>query len=241
MVSILKFKMKAIIKDRKEIAEGSLWVKFQLSKEIDFKPGQYFFITIFNPPYHDGKGSIRHFSFVNSPMKRGVVEMATRLTGSAFKKSLQEVPIGTEVDIDLIRGDFILPKETSKPLVFLAGGIGITPFMSMLRFLKEQKHSAKITLIYSNRDRASTAFLKELQDLASKSWFKLVLTMTEDPKWKGEKGRVDNKFLEKYVVDLKNSIFYVAGPSAMTEAVVSVLKELKVDSSRIKSENFTGY
>lgn len=121
----------------------------------------------------------------------------------------------------------------------------------MLQYAKEQNLDTKITLLYSNRDQALTAFLKELHDLATQHpmlqgkdvgmQFKLVLTMTEDPSWKGEKRRIDAQFIKEYTEGLQNPLYYVAGPPAMADAIVDTLKELGIESSRIKSENFTGY
>lgn len=232
--------MKATIKEKIEVAKGTLLVKFVVPEDINFKPGQYFTVRLIDPPYHDDRGAMRHFSIVNSPNEKGILSFATRLRESAFKKSIAEFPIGTEVEVGSISGDFILPDDTSKPLVFIAGGIGITPFMSMLRFAKEENLDTKITLLYSSKDRESAAFLGELQKIANPN-FKPVFTMTEDPKWEGEKGRVDTEFIKKYVEDLGSSVFYVAGPPAMTNAIVDALKELGIESSRIRYENFTGY
>lgn len=238
--------MKGKILDKTEVAQGTLQVVFEVpdlpTERLAFKPGQYFTIRLSSPPYHDNRGAVRHFTIVNSPNKKGILSFTTRLRDSAFKKSIVEFPVGTEVEVGPISGNFILPEDTSKSLVFIAGGIGITPFMSMLQYSKEENLGYKVTLLYSNRDRASAAFLEDLKQMAKETaWFKLVLTMTEDPKWEGEKGRVDAEFIKKHVEDLKAPIFYVAGPPAMTDAIVDALKELKVDPSRIKYENFTGY
>lgn len=234
--------MRATILDKTEVAEGTLLVRFKLSEDVDFKPGQYFVIRLFNPPYHDEKGAMRHFTIVNSPAEKNILSFATRVRDSAFKKSIQEFPLGTEVEVGPIRGDFVLPDDSNKPLVFIAGGIGITPFFSMLQHVKEENLGYKITLLYSNRDQASAAFLKELQDLSQQNPnFKLVLTMTEDPGWSGEKEKIDAGFIKKHVEDLQTAFFYTAGPPAMVEVIIYALKEAGVDSSRIKSENFSGY
>ncbi len=234
--------MKASIEEKKEIAEGTLMVKFRLSGELNFKPGQYFFVSLINPPYMDGRGALRHFSIVNSPNEKRVITMTTRLRDSAFKKSLKEMPLGSEVNISSIEGNFVLPEDLKRPLVFLAGGIGITPYISMLRYAKEENLPTKITLLYSNKDQKGTAYLEELLNLdKSNPNFKLVLTMTEDKKWKGESGRIDGSFIKKYVKDLKEPLFYVSGPPAMVSAIKETLKELNLNPANIKAESFSGY
>lgn len=235
--------MKAKIVDKKIIATNTLWVKFDLlGKEINFKPGQYFYLSLINPPYKDSRGNERHFSIVNSPNQKGVIEMATRILESAFKKSLNEILVGSEVEIGMIGGSFILPKSIKKPLVFISGGIGITPFMSMLKFINEEKLPYKVILIYSNRNKESTAFFEELNNLSKKnSNFKIIFTMTDDNEWQGEKRIIDSQFIKDYVSDLENGVFMTAGPPKMVEAIVKTLKDLGIKNKNIISENFTGY
>lgn len=209
-------------------------VKFKVFEDFTFAPGQYFFINL--------RGATRHFSIVNSPNEKGILTMTTRLRDSVFKKSLQELPVGTEVEIQRISGNFVLPEDTGKPLVFIAGGIGITPFMSMLRFIKEQGLNYRITLIYSNRNQSSTAYLDELQTLSSQiPNFKLILSMTDDPIWEGEKRRVDANLLKEYFPNVNESLFMVVGPPAMVEAVEKALTDIGLREENIKIENFTGY
>lgn len=146
--------MQARIKEKQEIAEGTLMVTFDLlGAEVDFSPGQYFHVTLPDIGYQDDKGLRRHITAVTSPNERGVLGLATRIRDSAFKRSLRELPVGAEVDVDQPKGDFVLPQDTSRPLVFIAGGIGITVFRSMLLYIREERLPYRITLVYSNRDR----------------------------------------------------------------------------------------
>lgn len=234
--------MKAKISQKKDIAKGTLYVVYKLEEEINFKPGQYFFITLLNPPYNDSKGATRHFSIVNSPNEKGIIAMATRIRDTAFKRLLVELPIGTEVEIDSIEGSFVFPENEEKPLVFIAGGIGITPFMSMLKFVTEEKLPNKITLIYSNKDKESAAFLSELQDLERENKnFKLIVTMTQDETWQGEKRRVDKDFIKDYFPNPNDNKYFISGPPKMVEALFKAITEAGVKSSNIKTENFSGY
>lgn len=234
--------MLGLIKDKKEIATGTLQVIFETNEFFEFKPGQYCFITLKNPPYPDERGNKRHFSIVNSPNEKGIITFATRLRDSGFKKSLRQLPVGTEVELGPIAGVFTLPSDTKRPLVFIAGGIGITPFMSMLRYIKETKLSYQIILICSNRDRSSTPFLNELQELAQVlPNFKLILTMTDDANWDGEKRKVDSQFIKDYFPSLNENLYLMVGPPPMVEAVHNALKEAGVAPVNIKIENFTGY
>lgn len=235
--------MKAKIQSKQEVAKDTLLVVYDLlGQEVTFKPGQYFFVTLINPPYPDERGNKRHFSIISTPNQKGILTMATRLRDSGFKKSLRELPVGMEVEVGPIAGVFSLPDDPSRPLVFISGGIGITPFMSMLSYIKEQKLNYKITLIYSNRDRTSGVFLDQLQSLTQAlPNFKLILTMTEDPTWEGEKRKVDAAFIKDYIRNLNESLYFVVGPPPMVEAIEKALKEAGVLPENIKIENFTGY
>jgi len=237
--------MKAVITEKKEIAKGTLMVKLKLLDQrlnFDFKPGQFFLIKLINPPYNDEKGSQRYFSIVNSPKEKGILRFATRLSESAFKKSLNQLAVGTEVEIDNVAGNFILPKNKLRPLVFIAGGIGITPFVSMLSYVKEKNLYYGLTLIYSNRDKESTAFFDELQSIGKKARnAKVVFTMTQDPNWKGETRKIDAQFIKDYFQKPNSRTYMIAGPPPMVTAIVGSLKAAGVSEDNIITENFSGY
>jgi ferredoxin-NADP reductase len=236
--------VRALIKEKREVAKGTLLVIFDLlGREVDFTPGQYFWVTLLDPPYEDEKGPRRHISVVTSPNERGVLGLCTRLRDSAFKRSLAELPIGTEVDVEEPKGTFLLPEETDQPYVFIAGGIGITVFRCMLRYIVEEQLPHRVTLVYSNRDRESAPFLDELRELVQVDPnLQLVLTMTEDPAWEGEKRRIDAELLRDHLGDeLQSFTYLIAGPPAMVEGVVGTLETAGVSEDRIRPARFSGY
>jgi ferredoxin-NADP reductase len=236
--------VRATIKEKQEIAQGTLLVKFDLGGEdVEFEPGQYFFVTLLDPPYDDDRGPRRHITVVTSPNERGVLGLATRLRDSAFKKSLQELPIGTEVEVEPPKGKFTLPEDVSGPLVFVAGGIGITVFRVMLRYIDEESLPYSVTLLFSNRNGAEAAFLDELRELERRiSGFRLVLTMTDDPEWEGERRHMDAQFFRDHVGDLLGeATFMVAGPPAMVDAMKEALAEAGVGEDRVRADSFSGY
>jgi ferredoxin-NADP reductase len=149
--------MRARIKEKREVAKGTLMVVFDLlGEEVEFTAGQYFWVTLLDPPYDDEKGPRRHITVVTSPNERGVLGLATRIRESAFKRSLAELPVGTEADVEQPKGAFVLPEDAGQPYVFIAGGIGITVFRSMLRYIAEENLLHRVTLVYSNRFRSAT-------------------------------------------------------------------------------------
>src|SRR3954452_9776293 len=236
--------MQATIKEKREVAKGTLMVTFDLlGEEVDFQPGQYFWVELLTPPYDDEKGPRRHISVVSSPTERGVLALATRLRDSAFKRSLAELPEGAEVDVEQPKGSFLLPEDTDRHYVFLAGGIGITPFRSMLRFIADKGLDYEITLVYSNRDRESSAFFEELEELASRiPRFRVVFTMDEDPSWDGESRRIAPEMLQDVLgAELKNFQFMIAGPPGMAKAVEASLLEAGIPEDQVQSDSFSGY
>jgi ferredoxin-NADP reductase len=236
--------MKARIKEKQEVAKGTLMVTFDLrGAEVDFRSGQYFYVTLPDVGHQDDKGLRRHISVVTSPNEKGVLGLATRLRDSAFKRTLRELPVDTEVEVEPPEGDFVLPEDTSRPFAFIAGGIGITVFRSMLLYVKEERLPHRILLVYSNRDRESTAFLEELEQLERHiPGLRLVLTMTDDPGWPGETRRVDAQFIKDQVGDeLDQYMFLVAGPPEMAEGVEQELEKAGVDEANVRVERYSGY
>ena len=236
--------MRARIKEKQEVAKGTLLVTFDLlGEDVDFKPGQYFFVTLPSVGHEDEKGLRRHITVVNSPNEKGVLGFATRMRDSAFKRTLRELPVGSEVEVEPPKGKFALPEDPSRPLVFIAGGIGITVFRSMLRYIREERLPYLVTLIYSNRDRESTAFLDELRELEQTlPDVRLILTMTQDQGWNGETRKVDAEFVKDHVDgDLNRYTFLVAGPPAMAEGVQTALLEAGVREENVIAERYSGY
>jgi ferredoxin-NADP reductase len=235
--------VRATVKEKREVARGTLLAIFDLGGQVvDFRAGQYFWVELLDPPYEDEKGPRRHISVVTSPTERGVLGLCTRIRDSGFKRSLAELEVGAEVEVEEPKGDFKLPEDTEPHYVFIAGGIGITVFRSMLRYIADTGDPFNVTLVYSNRDQASTAFLDELTELESQiPGFELVVTMTGDPEWEGESRRVDADFLRDKLGELAEYTYLLAGPPPMVEGVVQQLNEAGVPEAQVLPDRFSGY
>jgi ferredoxin-NADP reductase len=234
--------MKATVAETREVAKGTLLVLFAVEDYPDYRPGAYFWVELPDRGYDDEKGLRRHISLVTSPTETGVVGLATRLRDTAFKRTLAELQVGDEVEVEEPKGSFLLPEDTSAEYVFVAGGIGITVFRSMLRYIADETLPYRVTLVFSNRDSASAAFLDELEELERRiEGLKLVLTMTDEDGWEGESRRIDAAMLRDHVGELGNKRFFVAGPPAMTEAVVDELHQAGVPEDSVVAGKFSGY
>ena len=237
--------MQIKITRREEVAEGTMTFFFEKPADFTFKAGQNGDFTLINPVETDGEGNTRTFSFVSAPSEKEI-QIATRMRDTAFKRNLKTMPFGTTVELAGPMGSMTLHNDVTKPAAFLAGGIGITPFMSMLRDAAERKLPHRISLFYSNRRPEDAPFLSELDDLQGKNAnFKFIGTMTnvKDSKlaWNGETGYIDGTMLKKYLGDLNSPIYYLAGPPAMTAAMRKTLNDAGVNDDYIRSEDFAGY
>ena len=228
--------MKGHLLTKTEVAKKTMNFEFDLDGEsLDFKAGQYFHILLPNGQKH-------HFTIVNSPNVKDKVSLTTRMRDSDFKKSLQELAVGDEVEIYKIKGEFVLPEKIDKPLVFIALGIGITPYISMSRYIQEEKLDYKIIIMYSDSDKGSMAYLSELKELATVNpSFKLLLTITKDPYWIGETRHIDSEFIMDYLDNIKGYAYYVSGAPSAVHSVTASLEDYGVPKDQIKSEDFTGY
>ncbi len=234
--------MRATVAEKREVAKGTLFVRFAVEAYPDYRPGAYFWVELPDRGHSDEKGLRRHISLATSPSEKGSVGLATRLRDTAFKQTLAELEVGDEVQVEEPKGSFLLPEDTSEEYVFVAGGIGITVFRSMLRFIADERLPYRVTLVYSNRDRESTAFLDEVEELERRiDGLRVVLTMTDEPGWEGETRHLDADVLGELLGGLEDKTFLIAGPPAMTEAVADSLLGTGLPEERVLASKFCGY
>ena len=234
--------MQATVAEKREVAKGTLLVLFAVESYPPYRPGSYFWVELPDRGHHDEKGLRRHISLVTSPTEAGVVGLATRLRDTAFKRTLAELEVGDEVEVEEPKGSFLLPADTSVDYVFVAGGIGITVFRSMLRYIADKTLPYRVTLVYSNRDRESAAFLDELEELERRiDGLQVVLTMTEQEGWEGESRRIEAEVLRELLGGLDDRQFLVAGPPPMAEGVSGSLLAAGLREDSVLADKFSGY
>jgi ferredoxin-NADP reductase len=234
--------VKATVAETREVAKRTLLVLFAVDDYPDYRPGAYFWVELPDRGHADEKGLRRHITLVTSPTESGIVGLATRLRDTAFKRTLAELRVGDEVQVEEPKGSFLLPEDTGADYVFVAGGIGITVFRSMLRYIADTGAPYRVTLVYSNPDHASAAFLDELEELARRiEGMRIVLTMTDDPDWEGDTRRLEAHVLDELVGGLEGRTFLVAGPPAMVEDVSGSLLEAGVPEAQGLGSSFSGY
>jgi ferredoxin-NADP reductase len=230
---------------REEVAQGTMAFHFAKPADFQFRAGQAIDVTLLNPPETDAEGNIRTFSIASAPFDADLM-FATRMRDTAFKRVLRKAPLGLEVKIEGPSGSFTLHHKADKPAVFLAGGIGITPFRSIIRQATHDKTPHQLYLFYGNRRPEDAAFLDVLTEIPKKNPnFHLIATMSEMQKshraWKGETGFIDKAMLTKHLLNLQGPIYYIAGPPAMVAAMRRMLTDAAVDEDDIRTEEFSGY
>ena len=230
---------------REEIAEGTMAFRFAKPAGFAFAAGQSLNLGLIDPPETDAKGNRRAFSIVSAP-EEGELVIATRMRDTAFKRVLKTMSPGARVHVLGPAGKFTLEPGESAPAVFLAGGIGITPFVSMLRHAAGARLPRKLHLVYSNRWPEDAAFLEELIELRSRNPnYRVTGTMAEMEKsrrpWQGERGFIDKAMLARALGDLAVPTYYIAGPPAMVQAMLALLTDADVAREHVHTDEFFGY
>lgn len=226
---------------REDVARGTIALHLKKPDGFTFKPGQAVYLTLPDLKEADGKGRVQAFSIASAPDDAELV-IATRLTDSAMKRGLANLPVGSPVEIEGPYGDLTLDGDATRPAAFLAGGIGVTPFRSLIRDASRHAPTRGLVLFYSNRSPEDAAFLPELEQAARDNpRFKLVATMTDAPDWQGEHGFITREMIERHVGEIAAPVFYLAGPPAMVAAMQAMLKEAGVGTQNIRAEEFAGY
>lgn len=226
------------LRSRETVAEGTMAFHFDKPAGFHFKAGQAIDLVL---------GEHRHaFSIVTAPSE-GEIVIATRMRDSEFKRALKATAVGGKAGIDGPFGSLTLHKDATRAAILIAGGIGITPYMSMLRQATADRLAHRIVLLYSVRRPSDAAFLDELRDLAARNAnFRLVVTVTQPETagqgWKGETGHIGEALLARVQRELApRPIHYLAGPPAMVAGLKGVLEAAGVDEDDIRAEEFFGY
>jgi ferredoxin-NADP reductase len=230
---------------RQLVAERTMSFRFDKPADWSYRAGQSIDMTLLDPPETDSEGDLRAFTISSAP-RENVIQITTRLRDTAFKRVLQQVPLGTEVKVEGPFGDLRL-HNAARPAVLLAGGIGITPFRSILvERIGGGSLPYRVVLFHANRRPEAAAFADELRALerADRNLV-FVPTMTamagSAQSWDGERGHINAAMFARHLDGVADPIYYIAGPVAMVEGMRAMLVALRVDEDDIRTEEFTGY
>jgi Flavodoxin reductases (ferredoxin-NADPH reductases) family 1 len=230
---------------REMVAERTMSFRFDKPADWEYRAGQSVDMTLLDPPETDAEGNLRAFTISSAP-RENAITITTRLRDTAFKRVLQTVPLGTEVKIEGPFGDFKLHRA-ARPAVLLAGGIGITPFRSILvETIGGGSLPYRVVLFHANRRPEDAAFADEFRALERKDpnlTFVPTMTAMADSAqpWDGERDRIDAAMLGRHLGGVVDPIYYVAGPAGMVQALRTMLVASDVNEDDIRTEEFSGY
>jgi len=232
------------LRKREDVANNTTSFWFEPSHPISFVPGQFMEWEL--PHRHpDDRGVRRFFTICSSPTEQRVM-LATKFSepSSTFKTTLRAMKEQDKIVAMHVAGEFTLPNDDgTTPCVFIAGGIGVTPFRSMVQYMLDKKLSRPITLLYSNKTASDIAFKPIFDEAALTGWLKPVYTVIETAPygWKGRVGYITADMIKEEVPEYMNNLFYVSGPQPMVAAFQKMLGDMGVPSDRIKTDFFPGY
>jgi ferredoxin-NADP reductase len=236
---------KARLQAQKSLCAGTTAFYFDKPHGLAFQAGQFVNVSLPNPREPDPEGNSRALSIASAPYERNLM-VATRLRTTAFKRTLNSLPPGAELLLQGPFGSMTLPRKTTRPAVLLAGGIGITPFRSLVWSETESLSARELFLFYSVRVLEEAAFFEELQQVEQiNERYKFICTVTRPQEskiaWPGQTGRISIELLSKWIPDLSLPIYYIAGPSPMVIGVRQMLISAGVAEEDIRAEEFYGY
>lgn len=233
------------LSEKTKIAQSIYGFSFTPDNKPDFKPGQYLEWTV---PHRrpDFRGNRRFFTIASSPTEESL-QLGVKISekSSSFKKALLERVKGDTVTAGLLAGDFTLPEDQAQKLVFIAGGIGITPFRSMVKYIIDTKQKRDIVLFYAVSDPSEFVYREIFEKAGYSHLLKTVYVITHAEKapnpWHGEKGHITPEMVKQHVPDFNKRLFYLSGPNAMVHGYKELLEKMGVKRTRIITDYFPGF
>jgi ferredoxin-NADP reductase len=231
--------------DRQRVARDTTAFWFAANgTNFEFRAGQHADFVFTQPCVGSESDNSRTFSLASPSQEKGPIMIAMRMRKTDFKNALMAAALGTKFIVSRSSGSFTLHRDITRPAVFLAGGVGITPIRSILRQAAKDRLPHRLYLLYSNREADDAAFLDEFEGMSMENPnFLLISTLTGHTTlaWPYEKGHINREMLMRYLLGLKGPIYYVAGPSGMVTAMTDLLRSSGVSDDDVKTEEFGNY
>jgi len=213
-------------------------------RRYEFRAGQHADFVFPRPCMGSESDNSRTFSLASSPHDKEPIMIAMRMRQTAFKDALKAAALGTKFIVSRPRGSFTLHTDITRPAVFIAGGIGITPIRSILQWATQERLPHKLYLFYSNRETDDAAFIEDLESMTVQNPnFTFVPTITRHKALARpyEKSHVNREMLTRHLLGLNGPIYYIAGPSRMVNAITNMLNSSGVNEDDMRTEEFGDY
>lgn len=239
-----KYRLALSLLEKRQLSPDTYAFIFSPVEKFTFIPGQYMEWTL--PHKHtDNRGNRRYFSLASSPTEKNpTIEVRFYKPPSSFKQALLDMSQGEKVIAAQLSGDFVLPKNPKTPLVFIAGGVGVAPFRSMIKYISDKNLSYDIVMFYANRHAEDITFADEFSK-AQQYGVRTIYTLTDQSAvpqtWQGERGYITKEMIQTYVPDYAQRIFYLSGPQLMVEGFETMLSTVGIKKKNIVVDYFPGY
>lgn len=231
--------MHAVLDHIQDQAKNIKTFWFKPEHPVDYTAGQFAEWRIPHP-HPDERGEKHWFTLSSSPTE-DLISFTTKFAtdrSSTFKQNLAKFKPGDQLTVTQPMGDFVLPRKTDIPLVFVAGGIGVTPMRSMIKYLVDSGEARTIHLLYAANTLEEIAF----RELFEKAPIAFEMLLANPPqRWKGRSGRLTPQDIASLPEVSKGAYVYLSGPEPMVEALVDGLKKLGIDKRRLVTDYFPGY
>jgi ferredoxin-NADP reductase/Na+-translocating ferredoxin:NAD+ oxidoreductase RnfD subunit len=240
-----KYKLLLRLKEKIQYGTDILDFHFSLDQKLAFAPGQYMEWTV---PHDspDSRGNRRYFTIASSPTEN-TLQLGVKFypNGSSLKKTLANLDVNTPIVGAQLAGDFTLPKDPQAKCVFIAGGIGITPFRSMIKYLIDTNEPRPLILFFANKVAGEIVYADVFEQARAELGIKTVYTLTDQnaiPQgWQGRVGRVNAQMIQQEVPDYLERVFYLSGPHQMINGYEKILREMGIKDHQIKKDFFPGF
>ncbi len=240
-----KYKFFPILKDKVRISPDSLDFVFAAPRNFRYLPGQYMEWTL---PHSktDKRGNRRYFTIASSPTETDlIIGVKFYDKGSSYKEAMLALTANSQFMADQLSGDFVMPDDKQEKLVFIAGGIGITPFRSMMKYLTDKNEKRDVFLLYSARTKDDLAYVDIFEQARKKVGAKVYYALTgKNSKVKSPyiiNGRINDRVIKNLIPDYKTRTYYISGTESMVKTITEQLASLGIYSHQIKFDYFSGY
>jgi len=239
-----KQKLVLRLKEKNRISPDTYEFIFPVPRRFAFMPGQYMEWTLGHPDT-DSRGNRRYFTIASSPTEHSLrLGVKFNKNSSSYKEALFNMVPDTEIIASQLAGDFVLPNNPQQKVVLIAGGIGITPFRSMIKYLLDNHQHRQITLFYTattvNDFVYKDVFDRAQLELGLKTIYSVTDKSNLPSSWTGQVGRLNHQMIKSAVPDYRNCLFYISGPRGMVDSLNDILHKLGVASYQIKKDYFAG-
>ncbi len=239
-----QYRLVLALSERIQMTKDTFVFIFSRVNKFSFVPGQYMEWTL---PHRDvdSRGNRRYFSLASSPTEASpMLTVKFNNPSSSYKKALLSMEKGDEIIASQLAGDFVLPKEYKKPLAFIAGGVGVAPFRSMIQYIIDNKLSVNIVLLFANRHMDDVIFadiFARAREYGIKTYYTLTDTTSIPPVWRGFTGHITSWMVQEAIPDFEKRTFYISGPQLMVQETEKILKQMHIEKAKIMTDFFPGY